>query len=77
MIDALSPLFAGPMVAYRDLITTYAQVQTGDEASLQRVVPARDVLSPGWLAACIAAHGQRVAPITWHSWNAWIARWGG
>ncbi|WP_405280833.1 siderophore-iron reductase FhuF [Cobetia sp. Ld8] len=59
MIDALSPLFAGPMVAYRDLITTYTQVQADDEASLQRVVPARDVLSPGWLAACIAAHGMQ------------------
>ena len=59
MIDALSPLFAGPMVAYRDLITTYTQVQADDEASLQRVVPARDVLSPGWLTACIAAHGMQ------------------
>lgn len=59
MIDALSPLFAGPMVAYRDLITTYAQVQADDAASLERIVPARDVLSPGWLSACIAAHGMQ------------------
>ncbi len=59
MIDALSPLFAGPMVAYRDLITTSAQAQAGGESSLDRVVPARDVLSPGWLSACIAAHGMQ------------------
>lgn len=57
MIDALSPLYAGPLAAYRDLITTHAQTRGGNATAMQTLIPAREVLSPGWLSACIAAHG--------------------
>jgi ferric iron reductase protein FhuF len=57
MIDALSPLYSGPLAAYRDLITSRARVQADAAQSLDGVISAREVLSPGWLSACIAVHG--------------------
>ncbi|MGO2415572.1 MAG: hypothetical protein ACTH7H_07385, partial [Cobetia crustatorum] len=59
MIDALSPLYSGPLAAYRDLITSCARVQADEAQSLDGLIPAREVLSPGWLSACIAAHGMQ------------------